>query len=30
MKKTLSSMDQDRKDLIFKSAELFIEKNSHQ
>ena len=29
MKKTLSSMDQDRKDLIFKSAELFIEKNSY-
>jgi deoxyribodipyrimidine photolyase-related protein len=30
MKKTLSSMDQDRKDLIFKSAELFIENNSYQ
>ena len=29
MKKTLSSMDPNRKDLIYKSAEIFIEKNSY-
>jgi deoxyribodipyrimidine photolyase-related protein len=29
MKKTLSKMDPNRKDLIYKSAEIFIEKNSY-